>query len=274
MNELVIKNICFKNRESLAEATDKGDSEYILKDINISINRGDSLSILGPSGCGKTTLLRIIAGFEKPYSGEIFFREKNMSNVPTHKRNFGMMFQDFALFPHKNVFQNISFGLEMKKLPKKEITLRVQEMLELVNLEQYGKRDIRELSGGERQRVALARTLAPSPDLIMLDEPLGALDRQLRERLLADLCFILNRTINNRTKSKIVKTEEIKSRISKKNEVNKAITTIWVTHDHNEAFAVSDIVCVMSNGKVEQIDSIENLRNSPVNRVVADFLGL
>ncbi|MBF0379072.1 MAG: ABC transporter ATP-binding protein [Desulfamplus sp.] len=262
-NELDIKNICFKQ-----------GADNILLNINISIKKGQLLSILGPSGCGKTTLLRIIAGFEKPYSGEILFREKNMSNLPTHKRNFGMMFQDFALFPHKNVFQNISFGLEMKKLPKKEIALRVQEMLELVNLEQYGKRDIRELSGGERQRVALARTLAPSPDLIMLDEPLGALDRQLRERLLSDLCFILNRTREKRTKRKIAKTEEIKSRISEKNEVNKPITTIWVTHDHNEAFAVSDIVCVMGSGKVEQIDSIENLRNSPANKVVADFLGL
>ncbi|MBF0572199.1 MAG: ABC transporter ATP-binding protein [Desulfamplus sp.] len=268
MNELVIKNLCVKDRELSADAAYKGEFEYILKDINISINRGDSLSILGPSGCGKTTLLRTIAGLQNPYSGEIFFRQKNMADVPTHKRNFGMMFQDFALFPHKNVFQNISFGLEMKKLSKKEIALRVQEMLELVNLEQYGKRDIRELSGGERQRVALARTLAPSPDLIMLDEPLGALDKQLRERLLDDLRFILNRSI-----SKIAKTEKIKSNLNQI-EVNNAITTIWVTHDHNEAFAVSDIVCVMSSGKVEQIDSTENLRNRPANRVVADFLGL
>ncbi|MBF0234745.1 MAG: ABC transporter ATP-binding protein, partial [Desulfamplus sp.] len=235
MNELVLDHICFKS-----------DSESILKDINISINRGISLSILGPSGCGKTTLLRIIAGLEKPSSGTIFFRGKDLCDLPSHQRNFGMMFQDFALFPHRNVFKNISFGLEMKRMSKKEIASRVSEMLELVNLEQYAKRDIKELSGGERQRVALARTLAPSPHLIMLDEPLGALDRRLRERLLADLSMILNKT---------------------------AITTIWVTHDHNEAFSVADLVCVMSNGVIQQIGSPEDVYHKPVNITVADFLG-
>lgn len=236
MQELVLDHVCFKS-----------DSETILKDISISINTGESLSLLGPSGCGKTTLLRIIAGLERVASGEILFRGKNMKCVPPHQRNFGMMFQDFALFPHRNVFENISFGLEMKKMSKKNIISRVNEMLELIGLEQYATRDIKELSGGERQRIALARTLAPSPDLIMLDEPLGALDRRLRERLLADLSTILNRT---------------------------AITTIWVTHDHNEAFAVSDMVCVMNKGEVEQIASPENLYYNPANRTVADFLGL
>lgn len=233
--EILIKNICFK-----------ADSRDILKDINISIGRGESLSLLGPSGCGKTTLLRIIAGLERADSGEILFRGQNMADVPPYRRNFGMMFQDFALFPHRNVFQNVSFGLELKKLSKKEIKSRVQEMLELVNLQNYETRNIKELSGGERQRVALARTLAPSPELIMLDEPLGALDRQLRERLLADLSLILKKT---------------------------RITTIWVTHDHNEAFAVSDTVCVINSGEVQQIDSPEKLYHNPLNRTVADFLG-
>jgi len=235
IQELVVSHIFFRE-----------NSEEILQDINVSLHRGKSLSLLGPSGCGKTTLLRIIAGLEKPYSGEILFRGKEMRGVAPHLRNFGMMFQDFALFPHRNVSENISFGLEMKRVPRKEISSRVSEMLELVNLEKQATRDISELSGGERQRVALARTLAPSPDLIMLDEPLGALDRRLRERLLSDLCTILR-----------------KSRL----------TTIWVTHDQSEAFAASDLVCVMNSGKVEQIDSPENLYHNPVNRTVADFLG-
>lgn len=243
-NEVVINNLCF--RDSSEAGIVNKDTGYILKDINISIRKGEALSLLGPSGCGKTTLLRIIAGLEKHYSGEIFFRGADIAGVPPHQRNFGMMFQDFALFPHRNVFQNISFGLEMKKFSKKAIESRVKEMLELVNLEKQTKRDIRELSGGERQRVALARTLAPSPDLIMLDEPLGALDRRLRERLLSDLCLILDKT---------------------------GITTIWVTHDHNEAFAVADIVCIMNRGEVKQIDSPENLYHNPANRTVADFLG-
>ncbi|SLM27347.1 putative ABC-type transporter, ATP-binding protein [Desulfamplus magnetovallimortis] len=219
----------------------------ILKDIFISIEKpGIRVSLLGPSGCGKTTLLRIISGLDKPSKGSVMFRGKDIAHVPPHKRNFGMMFQDFALFPHRNVFKNISFGLEMKGFSRKEIAERVSCMLELVNLEGYDRRDIKELSGGERQRVALARTLAPYPDLIMLDEPLGALDRLLRERLLADLCKVLDGT---------------------------GITAILVTHDHQEAFTASDFVCVMDNGKVSQIDSPERLYKHPVNKQVADFLG-
>ncbi|MBF0111492.1 MAG: ABC transporter ATP-binding protein [Desulfamplus sp.] len=242
--ELVVKNLWFKD--------ESGD---ILKDINISINRGKTLALLGPSGCGKTTLLRIIAGLEEANSGQIFFRGQNMASVPPYKRDFGMMFQDFALFPHRDVFKNISFGLEMKKFSKKKIESRVKEMLELVNLEHCEKREIRELSGGERQRVALARTLAPFPQLIMLDEPLGSLDRGLRERLLADLCLILKKSNQNSSNG------------------NRATTIIWVTHDHNEAFAVSDLVSVMSQGEVLQIDSPQNLYHFPANKRVAKFLG-
>ncbi len=233
--ELEIKNV-----------SSRSGSVDILKGIDISIERGRRLSLLGPSGCGKTTLLHIISGLEKPHAGEIIFRGKNMAAVAPHKRNFGMMFQDFALFPHRNVFKNISFGLEMKRMSKRNIELRVHEMLELVNLEGYGKRGIKGLSGGERQRVALARTLAPSPVLMMLDEPLGSLDRLLRERLLADLCVILDKT---------------------------RITTILVTHDQNEAFAASDLVCVMDEGRVAQMDVPKRLYRYPASRRVANFLG-
>lgn len=222
------------------------EEKKILNNICLTVSKGRRLSLLGPSGCGKTTLLRIIAGLEPHYEGTVHFRGKNLSLVPPHFRHFGMMFQDYALFPHRTVFKNISFGLEMKKQVKGEISRRVNEMLELVNLEGYAQREIQSLSGGERQRVALARTLAPNPHLIMLDEPLGALDRLLRERLLMDLCTILEKM---------------------------NMTTIWVTHDHQEAFAASDRVCVMMNGTIAQIDSPQSLFRSPATKGVADFLG-
>ncbi|SMC71581.1 ABC-type Fe3+/spermidine/putrescine transport systems, ATPase components [Desulfocicer vacuolatum DSM 3385] len=220
--------------------------ETILHSVTLSMDRGERLCLLGPSGCGKTTLLRIVAGLDASHGGKVLFRGRNIKPLPSHERNFGMMFQDFALFPHRNVFQNIAFGLEMKKKTKGEIEHRVAEMLELVGLPMHGKRRISELSGGERQRVALARTLAPAPELIMLDEPLAALDRLLRERLLSDLCTILDKT---------------------------RITTILVTHDQQEAFAVAHRICVMDRGRVEQVDSPVALYNHPAGRTVADFLG-
>jgi len=220
--------------------------ETILHSVSLSMDRGERLCLLGPSGCGKTSLLRIVAGLDTFHGGEVLFRGKNIKDLFPHERNFGMMFQDFALFPHRNVFQNIAFGLEMKQKTKKEIKHRVAEMLELVGLSIHGNRRITELSGGERQRVALARTLAPEPKLIMLDEPLAALDRLLRERLLSDLCTILDKT---------------------------HITTILVTHDQQEAFAVAHRICVMSQGRVEQMDPPVRLYNHPENRIVADFLG-
>jgi len=235
MKELSLQNI----------SSDMG-GETILHSVSLSMDRGERLCLLGPSGCGKTSLLRIVAGLDTFHGGEVLFRGKNIKDLFPHERNFGMMFQDFALFPHRDVFQNIAFGLEMKQKTKKEIKHRVAEMLELVGLSIHGKRRITELSGGERQRVALARTLAPEPKLIMLDEPLAALDRLLRERLLSDLCTILDKT---------------------------RITTILVTHDQQEAFAVAHRICVMSQGRVEQMDPPVRLYNHPENRIVADFLG-
>ena len=217
-----------------------------LTDITLAVHRGERICLLGPSGCGKTTLLRVAAGLEQPDTGDVIFQGRSIKKIPPHRRNFGMMFQDFALFPHRNIFDNIAFGLEMKKEKKAVINRRVAQMLELVNLEDYGHRRVDELSGGERQRVALARTLAPSPDLVMLDEPLGSLDRLLRERLLADLCHILTQT---------------------------GVTTIFVTHDQNEAFAAADRICIMIQGQVQQIDTPERLYNHPENLGVADFLG-
>ena len=220
--------------------------EAILHGVSLSMDRGERVCLLGPSGCGKTSLLRIAAGLDVFESGTIRFRGHDIRQVPPHRRNFGMMFQDFALFPHRNVVENIAFGLEMKGKTPREIKRRVNEMLELVGLAAHGHRRISELSGGERQRVALARTLAPSPDLIMLDEPLGALDRLLRERLLFDLCTILDKA---------------------------DVTTLLVTHDQQEAFAVAHRICVMHQGRVAQTDTPERLYNHPANGVVADFLG-
>lgn len=214
--------------------------------VNLAVEEGEIVTLLGPSGCGKTTLLRMIAGLERPDAGEVWFDGQNMGSVPPHERDFGMMFQDFALFPHKNVFDNIAFGLEMHHQPRAAIEQRVGEMLELVDLGGFGQRQVDQLSGGEQQRVALARSLAPGPRLLMLDEPLGALDRQLRERLMLDLRVILK---------------------------DVGVTTLYVTHDQLEAFAVSDRIAVMNQGKIEQIDAPEVIYVHPATPFVARFLG-
>ncbi|MCP4022932.1 MAG: ABC transporter ATP-binding protein [Desulfobacteraceae bacterium] len=223
------------------------DGSLALKNINLRLPRGTSLSILGPSGSGKTTLLRIIAGLETPDSGKILFGKNDITHCSPHKRNFGLMFQDFALFPHMNVFNNIAFGLKMKGMKRSGIKARVKEMLTLTGLENFESRQIHELSGGERQRVALARTLAPSPGLVMLDEPLSALDRVLRKRLLADLTHILSR-LN--------------------------ITTIFVTHDHTEAFAAGNLLIVMNQGKIVQQGTRNQLVNAPETQWLKDFLSV
>jgi ABC-type Fe3+/spermidine/putrescine transport system ATPase subunit len=224
-----------------------GAGQLAVDHVSLAINREEIVCLLGPSGCGKTTLLRLIAGLELPDSGEVWFDGQNMAQVPPHRRDFGMMFQDFALFPHKNVAENIAFGLQMHGQSADEIAMRVLEMLDLVALTGYGDRDVTQLSGGEQQRVALARSLAPEPRLLMLDEPLGALDRALRERLMLDLRRILKQV---------------------------GVTAIYVTHDQTEAFAVSDRIALMNAGRIEQFDSPENVYYQPATQFAARFLGL
>ncbi|MEJ2711213.1 MAG: ABC transporter ATP-binding protein [Anaerolineales bacterium] len=218
-----------------------------LAGVSFHVEQREIVAVLGPSGCGKSTLLEIIAGLEKPTQGDVLWDEISLSDVPPFKRNFGLMFQDFALFPHRNVFDNVAFGLQMAHRSQKRIQERVRETLELVGLPGFGQRDVNTLSGGEQQRVALARALAPDPRLLMLDEPLGSLDRNLRERLVLDLSKILHHMQQ---------------------------TAIYVTHDQEEAFAVADRVVVMNAGRVEQIGTPQQIYLHPASTFVARFLGL
>lgn len=229
---------------SLSKRFEPGKSA--VDNVTLSVNKAEIVCLLGPSGCGKTTLLRSIAGLEIPDTGIVSFDGRDVAQVPPHKRDFGMMFQDFALFPHKNVFDNIAFGLQMRHETSGNIQVRVHDMLELVDLAGYGERDIEQLSGGEQQRVALARALAPRPSLLMLDEPLGALDRALRERLMLDLREILKKV---------------------------GVTAIYVTHDQTEAFAVADRIAVMNHGHIEQFDPPQIVFLHPASPFVARFLG-
>ncbi len=217
-----------------------------LAGINLTIDEGEIVCLLGPSGCGKTTLLRAIAGLESIDQGHISLHGVDLAAMPVHKRNFGFMFQEFALFPHRTVGENIAFGLRMAGQSKPAIAKRIDEMLDLVNLPGYASRSIFALSGGERQRVALARSLAPNPRLLMLDEPLGSLDRALREELMTELRIILKRL---------------------------GMTAIYVTHDQQEAFAIADRVVVMHQGRVEQTDTPAAVYHHPASAFVAAFLG-
>ncbi len=222
------------------------DGEQILDHLNLYIRDGEFITFLGPSGCGKTTTLRIIAGFLEPDSGEVVFGGKKINGVPPHKRQVNTIFQRYALFPNLNVYENIAFGLRLRKRPEKEIKAKVQQMLELVNLKGFHKRSISSLSGGQQQRVAIARALAVDPKVLLLDEPLGALDLKLRKDMQREL-------------------KNIQQRLG--------ITFIYVTHDQEEALSMSDTVVVMDNGKIQQIGKPIDIYNEPKNAFVADFIG-
>ena len=222
------------------------DGEVILNNINLDIHEKEFVTILGPSGCGKTTTLRIIGGFIEPDSGDIIFDGERINGLPPHKRNVNTVFQKYSLFPHLNVFDNVAFGLKLKKCPKDEIKQKVMKMLAIVDLKGYEKRSVANLSGGQQQRVAIARALVCDPDIILLDEPLGALDLKLRKSMQLEL-------------------KEIQQQTKK--------TFIYVTHDQEEALTMSDRVVVMNNGVIEQIGTPEDIYNEPVNAFVADFIG-
>lgn len=222
------------------------DENSILENLNLDIKDKEFLTLLGPSGCGKTTILRTIAGFIKPNSGEVLFDGKVINDTPAYKREVNTVFQRYALFPHLNVFENIAFGLNLKKVPKSEIKERVHQMLKMVNLENYGNRNIARLSGGQQQRVAIARALINKPRVLLLDEPLGALDLKLRKEMQIEL---------------------------KKIQQSLEITFVYVTHDQEEALTMSDTVAVMKDGEILQIGNPEDIYNEPKNAFIADFIG-
>lgn len=215
-------------------------------DVSLEIADGEFLTLLGPSGCGKTTTLRLIAGFETPTSGRIVLRDMDITLLPPQKRGIGMVFQNYALFPHLNVFENIAFGLKTAGMSAVDIRTRVAETLVRVDLAGYEKRKVQQLSGGQQQRVALARAIAPQPPLILLDEPLSNLDAGLRERTRIELRALLKRV---------------------------GITSVFVTHDQEEAFALSDRIAIMNGGRVQQVGTPEMLYGSPANTFVATFVG-
>jgi spermidine/putrescine transport system ATP-binding protein len=223
------------------------DRKPLLKGISFDVAQGEIVCLLGSSGSGKSTMLRIIAGLEMADGGSLFWDGEDLSNTPVHQRNFGLMFQDYALFPHRSVAQNVAFGLRMQGMNKKEIEVRVQEQLNRVDLTSFASRRVTGLSGGEQQRVAFARALAPNPRLLMLDEPLGALDRTLREQLLDELRRMLRST---------------------------AVPTIYVTHDQEEAFVLADRLLILKDGVIEQSGTPKQVFDQPRTSWVARFLGL
>lgn len=222
------------------------DNEPILKNINLYIRDKEFITLLGPSGCGKTTTLRIIAGFVEPDEGDVIFEGNKINGVPPHKRQVNTIFQRYALFPHLNVHENVAFGLRLQKMKESEIKATVDEMLALVNLKGFHKRNINSLSGGQQQRVAIARALAVRPRVLLLDEPLGALDLKLRKDMQSEL-------------------KNIQQRLG--------ITFIYVTHDQEEALSMSDTIVVMDNGEIQQIGTPIDIYNEPKNAFVADFIG-
>ncbi len=222
------------------------DSQTILKSLSLDIHDKEFVTLLGPSGCGKTTTLRVIGGFIEPKSGNVFFGGKNITKLPPYKRQVNTVFQKYALFPHLNVYENVAFGLRLKKTEEKQIKHSVLEMLELVGLKGFERRSTATLSGGQQQRVAIARALVNSPKVLLLDEPLGALDLKLRKEMQIEL---------------------------KRIQQSLDITFIYVTHDQEEALTMSDTVVVMDKGKIQQIGSAQDIYNEPENAFVADFIG-
>ncbi len=230
----------------LQNITKSYEGKPLLKGISFSVNDGQTVCLLGASGSGKSTLLRIIAGIETQESGKVLWNGEDISNTPVHKRSFGLMFQDYALFPHKNVFDNVAFGLKMQEVSKETIRKRVFEVLEMVSMVDFARRKVTDLSGGEQQRVALARALAPDPKLLMFDEPLGALDRNLREQVLHDLRDLLHTT---------------------------RIPAIYVTHDQEEAFSIGHEIILTNEGVIVQQGRPEDVYSKPAIAWVARFLG-
>lgn len=215
-------------------------------DFNLEVKRGEFVTFLGPSGCGKTTTLRMIAGFEMPTSGEILLNGEDISQLPANKRPINTVFQRYALFPHMNIYDNIAFGLKLKKLPKEEIRKKVKRVLDIVDLEGFENRKISTLSGGQQQRIAIARALVNEPEILMLDEPLGALDLKMRQEMQLELKHMHDEL---------------------------GITFIYVTHDQEEAVTMSDKIVVLSEGRIQQIGTPEDIYNEPQNAFVADFIG-
>ena len=222
------------------------DDVRAVDDVSLNINRGEIFALLGGSGSGKSTLLRMLAGFEKPSDGRIYLDGVDITDMPPYERPINMMFQSYALFPHMTVAQNIAFGLKQDKMPKAEIEQRVQEMLKLVHMEAYAKRKPNQLSGGQRQRVALARSLAKRPKLLLLDEPMGALDKKLRTQMQLEVVDILEAV---------------------------GVTCVMVTHDQEEAMTMAERISIMNDGWIAQTGSPTDIYESPANRMVAEFIG-
>ncbi|MGM9903279.1 spermidine/putrescine import ATP-binding protein PotA [Enterococcus sp. 10A9_DIV0425] len=231
---------------SFDQVVKRYDDETILKNISFEIEQGKFYTLLGPSGCGKTTILRIIAGFTEATEGDIYFEGKRLNDLPANKRQVNTVFQDYALFPHMNVFDNVAFGLKIKKMPKSEIEKKVKDALRMVQLPGYENREISEMSGGQRQRVAIARAIVNEPKVLLLDEPLSALDLKLRTDMQYEL-------------------RELQQRLG--------ITFIFVTHDQEEALAMSDEIFVMNKGRIVQSGTPVDIYDEPINHFVADFVG-
>ncbi len=232
---------------SVRNLTKEYENQPLLCGVSFDVQQGETICLLGRSGSGKSTILRIIAGIETPESGDVYWDGQNLKDIPVHKRQFGFMFQDYALFPHKDVFENVAFGLKMKNFPEDLIEEKVKAVLSKLKMDKFSHRQVSDLSGGEQQRVALARSLAPEPRLLMLDEPLGALDRNLREQLMGELRLILHES---------------------------GIPAIYVTHDQEEAFTIGDRLVLLNEGNIIQDAPPEIVYQYPKNSWVANFIGL